>query len=119
MAQLEPLAKKIQAKGSLVYIAAQTRGGVAAINSDPEIFLQQHPVSYPFLLDEDRRVTHHYGVYVRLNLESINIARPATFVIDAEGTVRFIYVGSTQTDRAEVDAMMVAFEAAAKGRKNR
>ncbi len=88
----------------MVYIAAEKRNGMFK----PEDFLQKNPTNFPFLLDEDRSVTKAYGVYNRLSMEAINIARPATFVLAHEGVVRFIHVGSIQTDRADVEEVMTA-----------
>ena len=60
-------------------------------------------MSFPFLLDEDRAVTKAYGLYHRLGKDAINIAHPATLVIDSGGTVRYIYRGENQTDRAPLE----------------
>ena len=75
---------------------------------DPEKFLKEHPAPAPFLLDEDRSLTKAYGVYKALGIDSINIARPATFVIDRSGTISFLYLGSNQMDRASLDHVMYA-----------
>ena len=105
MAQLEPVREQIQgAGGSLVYVAAEKRAGLFK----PEKFLAEHPISFPFLLDEDRVVAKAYGVYQRLGKDAINIARPATFVIDRGGRVRWIYVGANQADRAPVEELLRA-----------
>lgn len=99
MAQLEPLKDEIAKFGaSLVYIAAEKREGFFK----PVEFLKKHPVSFPFLLDEDRQVTKMYGVYHRVGLDAWNIARPATFVIGGDGVIRYIHVGANQLDRAPV-----------------
>jgi peroxiredoxin len=99
MAQFESRKDDLeQAKVQLVFIAAEKRGGVFR----PEKFLSTHPVAFPFLLDEDRRVTKAYGVYQRLGSDALNIARPASFVIDREGIIRFVYVGRSQHDRASL-----------------
>jgi peroxiredoxin len=109
MAQLEPLKHKIEKAGaSLVFIAAEKRGGLVF---DAEKFLQQHPVSFPYLLDEDRAVTKAYGVYHRIGLDAFDIARPATFVLGRDGVVRFLHVGSSQTDPAPVKDMLAALKA--------
>ncbi len=109
MAQFEPHRQEIERSGSLLYIAAEKRDGIF----NPEKFLQNHPISFPFLLDEDRQVTMTYGVYKALGIDSFNIARPATFVIDRTGIVRFVYVGRTQMDRAPVDKVLAALRSAA------
>ena len=102
MAQLEPHKDEIERAGSLLYIAAQKRGGLFK----PEKYLAAHPISFPFLLDEARAVTKAYGIYHRLGRDAINIARPATFVVDRRGILRFMYVSSNQRDRADVSLVL-------------
>jgi peroxiredoxin len=114
MAQLEPHKDEIERSGSLLYIAAEKRRGLFK----PEKFLAEHPISFPFLLDEDRAVTKAYGIYHRLGRDAINIARPATFVVDREGIVRFVYVSSDQKDRVEINRVLRAFQDAADSRRN-
>jgi peroxiredoxin len=98
MAQLEPHNDEITRMGSLLYIAAEKRSGLFK----PEKYLTEHSISFPFLLDEDRSVTKAYGIYQRLAHDAFNIARPATFVVDRKGVLRFVYVSSDQKDRADV-----------------
>jgi peroxiredoxin len=108
MAQFEPHKAEIERTGALLYIAAEKRAGIFR----PEKYLAEHPISFPFLLDEDRSVTKAYGVYHRLGRDAFNIARPATFVIDRQGLVPWMYVSSTQTDRAEVRVVLDRLRAA-------
>jgi peroxiredoxin len=93
-----------QAGAQLVYIAAEKRVGVWK----PAKFLRSHRVSYPFLLDEDRAVTKAYGLYHRLAVDAINIAHPATLVIDRDRKLGYIYRGDSQTDRAPFNQVMEA-----------
>ena len=103
MAQLEPQRSEIKAAGSqLVYIAAEKREGMFK----PAKFLEEHPVSYPFLLDEDRSVTRAYGLYHRVGVDAFNIAHPATLVVDRSGTVRYVYRGKNQLDRAPLEQVL-------------
>jgi peroxiredoxin len=60
------------------------------------------------LLDEDRAVTKAYGLHHALGTDAINIAHPATLVIDRGGIVRYIYRGSNQLDRAPLDEVLGA-----------
>jgi len=87
-----------------VYIAAEKSTGVWK----PAKYLQSHPVSFPFLLDEERTVTKAYGLYHRLGVDAIHIAHPATLVIDRDRKVEYIYRGDNQTDRAPVDQVLEA-----------
>ena len=85
MAQFEPRKQEIEQAGAqLVFIAAEKREGVWK----PVEFLRKHPVEFPFLLDEDRVVTKAYGIYHRIGMDAVNIAHPATIVVDRGGTVR-------------------------------
>jgi len=102
MAQLEPFKNEVEGVGSLLYIAAEKRGGLFK----PQKYLAEHPISFPFLLDEDRAVTKAYGIYHRLAHDAFNIARPATFVVDRKGILRFVYVSSNQKDRADVGLVL-------------
>ena len=103
MAQLEPMKSEIeQARAQLVYIAAEMGEGVWK----PARFLQSHPVSYPFLLDEDRSVTKAYGLYHRLGVDAINIAHPASLVIERDRKIEYVYRGDSQTDRAPFDQVL-------------
>ncbi len=105
MAQLEPHQDAIEKAGAtLAYIAAEKRAGFFK----PAEFLEKSPVSFPFLLDEDRQVTKAYGVYHRIGFDAYNIARPATFVIGRDGVVRWIFVGSNQLHRAPVADLLQA-----------
>jgi|SRR5579862_1537825 peroxiredoxin len=105
MAQFEPVKKELeQAAVNVVFIAAEKRDGMFK----PEKFLEKHPISFPFLLDEDRTVTKAYGLYHRLGVDAINIAHPATLVIDSNATVRYIYLGENQTDRAPLEKVLEA-----------
>ena len=107
MAQFEPPQSELERlRTSLFFIAAEKRNGMFK----PERFFKRHPVSFPFLLDEDRSVTKAYGVYNRLSIEAIDIAKPATFVVDPRRVVRFIYVGDHQFDRAPLEQVMAAVQ---------
>jgi len=105
MAQLEPVKNEIEQAGAeLVYIAAEKASGVWK----PAKFLQSHPVSFPFLLDEDRSVTKAYGLYHRIGMDALNIAHPATIVINRDRKVAYIYRGDNQTDRAPFNEALKA-----------
>ena len=100
MAQFEPHKEEISTLGaSLLYVAAEKRKGVWK----PVKYFSQHPISFPFLLDEDRSVTKAYGLYHALGHDAFRIAHPATLIVDRGGTVRYIYRGDDQTDRAPID----------------
>ena len=105
----------ITAAGSLVFIAAQKRtSAIHMPNGDPIAYLGRHPSPFPFLLDQDRQVSRAYGVYVRLNHESVNIARPASFVVAPDQSLHYVYTGRNQFDRAPLEEVLAAFRSAAR-----
>ena len=90
----------------MVFIAAEKRDGVWR----PGNFLEKHPISSVFLLDEDRAVTKAYGLHHAWGTDALNIAHPATLVIDRGGSVRYIYRGANQLDRAPLDEVLGALK---------
>ena len=105
MAQVESLKREILATGAEVaYVAAEKRNGVFK----PTKYLEKNPISSPFLLDEDCSVTKAYGLYHRCGMDAFNIAHPATLVIDRDRTVRYIYRGENQHDRAPFEEALAA-----------
>ncbi len=61
-------------------------------------YADKNGITFPLLVDKTREVIKSYGVYHWLSLEAYNIARPATFVIDKAGVIRYMYIGSHQFD---------------------
>jgi peroxiredoxin len=105
MTQFESRRAEIEAAGAqLAFIAAERRDGLWK----PGRFLEKHPIASVFLLDEDRSVTKAYGLHHALGTDAVDIAHPATLVIDRERSVRYIYRGDNQLDRAPVDEVVLA-----------
>ena len=61
-------------------------------------YAEKSGITFPLLVDKTRSVIKSYGVYHWLSLEAYNIARPATFIIDKTGIIRYMYIGSHQFD---------------------
>jgi peroxiredoxin len=74
-------------------------------------FLERHEYPFPFLSDARREVVKEYGVYVRVNFESVHIARPANFVLDGEGFIRYIFIASIQAEYAKDADIFAALDA--------
>jgi peroxiredoxin len=107
MTQFESRIPEIAAaRAQLAFIAAEKRDGVWK----PGKFLEKHPISSAFLLDEERTVTRDYGLHHAFGHDAINIAHPATFVIDRNRWVRYIYRGDNQHDRAPLDVVLGALQ---------
>ena len=111
MTQFESRLAEIKASGAqLAFIAAEKRNGVWK----PGKFLEKHLIASVFLLDEDRTVTKAYGLHHAFGADAINIARPATLIIDHERRVRYLYRGDNQFDRAPFDEVIGALQQIAK-----
>ena len=61
-------------------------------------FAERNGIMFPLLVDKNRSVIKSYGVYHWLSFEAYNIARPATFIIDKQGLIQYMYIGSHQFD---------------------
>lgn len=107
MAQFELHKQEIAAAGAqAAFVAAEKRDGMWK----PAKFLDKRHVSFPFLLDEDRAVTKLYGLHHAFGADAINIAHPASLVIDHGGLVRYLYRGEDQHDRAPLEDVLKAAE---------
>jgi peroxiredoxin len=93
------------------FIAAEKRDGLW----EAEKFLRQNPLSYPFLLDEDRMVVKAYGLYHRVGIDAWNVSHPATLVLDRTTRVRYIHKGTSQGDRAPMEDVMKALRKVSAG----
>jgi peroxiredoxin len=71
-------------------------------------WLAKHPLPFPILIDDDRSRAKRWGVYVPLSYDSIHIARPATFVVDAAGIVRYARIARHQMDPAPFSEILAA-----------
>jgi peroxiredoxin len=64
----------------------------------------------PVLIDSTRAVAKAYGVWHRLGLDALNIARPALVAIDRGGIVRSIYVAEAQGEFPTHEEILTAVE---------
>ena len=61
-------------------------------------YIEETGLPFDILIDESRDVARAYGVWYRAGLTGWNIAKPAVFLIDAAGSIRYAFVGRDQTD---------------------
>ena len=48
------------------------------------------------LIDESRDVLRAYGVWHRIGLDALNIARPALFILEPSGAIRYSFIADKQ-----------------------
>ena len=61
-------------------------------------FIEETGLPFDILIDETRDVARAYGVWHRAGMTGWNIARPAVFLIDRAGTIRYSFIGRNQTE---------------------
>ena len=56
---------------------------------------------FTILIDDSRDTVKAYGVWHRVGFDAWNIARPALFLIDRKGIIRYVFVADVQTEFPE------------------
>ena len=74
-------------------------------------YFEAHPSPLTVLLDPVRRAARDFGVHQRWAWFARNLARPASFLIDRAGFVRFVYVARLPIEAAPVDAIVATLAA--------
>ena len=64
-------------------------------------YVEDTGLPFDILVDERREIIKAYGVWHRVGLDAWNISRPALFLIDHDGIVRYVFVASSQTEFPE------------------
>ena len=59
-------------------------------------FIEDTGLPFDILVDDSRETVKAYGVWHPVGLDAWNIARPALFLIDAAGIIRYSFVASWQ-----------------------
>ncbi len=71
---------------------------------DGQALRRRLDLTLPILSDEEAAVIAAWGV----EMKEKGIAIPATFVVDAAGTIRWAHVGETMMDRPDFEAVLDA-----------
>ena len=61
-------------------------------------YIEETGLPFNILVDESRDVLKAYGVWHRIGLDAWNIARPALFILDRSGAVRYSFIGESQDE---------------------
>jgi peroxiredoxin len=76
----------------------QVAAVVAQRSEKVKRYIEDTGLSFNILVDDTRDVIKAYGVWHRVGIDAWNIARPALFLIDPAGVIRYVYVGSRQDE---------------------
>lgn len=71
-----------------------------------EAGLKEEHVDFPLLLDPAQVVSAIYGVAFQMRIHTEISNRPATFIIDRDGVIRYARRGRAFADRPRVDEIL-------------
>jgi peroxiredoxin len=74
-------------------------------------YVEESGLPFNILVDESRDVLKAYGIWHRLGLDAWNIARPALFLIDRDGSIRYSFVGESQEEFPSHEEILRALDA--------
>lgn len=74
-------------------------------------YIEETGLPFNILVDESRDVLKAYGVWQRAGLTSWNIARPALFLIDPTGGIRYSFVADRQHEYPNHEEILSAIQA--------
>lgn len=73
-------------------------------------FIEETGLPFNILVDESRNVLKAYGVWHRIGLDALNIARPALFLVDRSGRIRYSFIADRQHDYPAHEEILGALE---------
>ena len=83
--------------------------GVLAQNREAvRRYVEETGLPFDILIDERRDVVRAYGVWHRIGLDALNIARPAAFLIDQDGSIRASWIGDNQAQFPTSEEILAA-----------
>jgi peroxiredoxin len=72
---------------------------VVAQSSEPvRTYIEETGLPFNILIDKARGVVKAYGVWHAFGLSAWNIAKPALFLIDRSGAVRYSFIANSQRE---------------------
>ena len=73
-------------------------------------YLESSSSTVSLLIDKKREVSRAYRVFQRFSYGAFNVARPATFILDRCGFIRYAAVGTSPIRTAPVSQLLAALE---------
>jgi peroxiredoxin len=71
---------------------------VAQSSSVVRRYIEESGLPFNILIDQSREVLKAYGVWHAVGVFAWNIARPAVFIIDRTGAIRYSFIGDRQDE---------------------
>jgi peroxiredoxin len=83
---------------------------VAQSSERVRTYIEETGLPFNILIDESRAVLKAYGVWHAVGLDAWNIARPALFLIDRSGAIRYSFVADRQDEFPEHPVIVEAID---------
>ena len=85
---------------------------MVAQKSEPvKRYIEETGLPFNIPIDESREVLKAYGVWHAMGLDAWNVARPALFLIDRAGAIRYSFIGEKQEEFPTHEEIMRALDA--------
>ena len=81
----------------------------SASTTQPKVlvrYIEDTGLPFDVLIDDARDIVKAYGVWHSIGFDAWNIARPALFLIDREGVIRYAFVADVQTEFPEHEVIV-------------
>ena len=85
----------------MVGVLAQNREAVRR-------YVEEKGLPFDILIDERRDMMRAYGVWHRIGIDAWNIGRPAVFLIDQDGSIRYSAIGDSQHEFPPQEEILAA-----------
>jgi methyl-accepting chemotaxis protein len=73
-------------------------------------YIEETGLPFNILIDESREVLKAYGVWHAVGLYAWNIARPALFLMDQSGAIRYSFIGDRQDEFPSHEEILTALQ---------
>jgi thioredoxin-dependent peroxiredoxin len=83
---------------------------VAQASEVVRVYIEETGLPFNILVDTSRDVLKAYGVWHALGWTAWNIARPALFLIDGTGVIRFSFIADRQDQFPSHQEIMTALD---------
>jgi peroxiredoxin len=77
-------------------LGVQVVAVVAQRSEKVRCFIEETGLPFNILVDDSRETVKAYGVWHPVGFDAWNIARPALFLVDRQGIIRYSFVASSQ-----------------------
>ena len=78
-------------------------------------YVEETGLPFDILIDDRRDMVKAYGVWHRVGLDAWNIARPAVFLVNQDGSIPYSFIGDSQREFPTQQEILQASAARASG----